>query len=133
MKQFASVLPKELLFPDQPPLAIEAISDKAVHDQAVLYKKTMEALGVKPDGIPATAWDPGFLAVAALKKYGAGMTADQFKTYLSTLQGYPGAMGRYDFREAPQRGLGETSVIIARWDAHQDWWTAVSHPGGAPL
>jgi branched-chain amino acid transport system substrate-binding protein len=133
MKQFVNVLPKELLFPDQPPLAIEAITDKAVHDQAVLYKKTMETLGVKPDGIPATAWDPGFLAISALKKFGTSMTGDQFKGYLTTLQGYPGAMGRYDFREAPQRGLGETSVIIARWDARKDWWTAVSHPGGAPL
>jgi branched-chain amino acid transport system substrate-binding protein len=133
MKQFVNVLPKELLFPDQPPLAIEAITDKAVHDQAVLYKKTMETLGVKPDGIPATAWDPGFLAISALKKFGTSMTGEQFKGYLTTLQGYPGAMGRYDFREAPQRGLGETSVIIARWDARKDWWTAVSHPGGAPL
>jgi hypothetical protein len=42
-------------------------------------------------------------------------------------------MGRYDFREIPQRGLNEESVIIARWDPHSDWWLAVSHPGGAPL
>jgi hypothetical protein len=41
-------------------VAIEAISDKGVRDQALLYKKTIDALGVKPDGIPATAWDPGF-------------------------------------------------------------------------
>jgi branched-chain amino acid transport system substrate-binding protein len=133
MKQFANYLPKELLFPDQPPLALEAISDKGVRDQVLLYKKAMNALGVKPDGIPATAWDPGFLMIAALKKFGFGMTADQLKGYLSTLQDYPGAMGRYDFREVPQRGLNEESVIIARWDPHADWWLPVSHPGGAPL
>jgi branched-chain amino acid transport system substrate-binding protein len=133
MKQFAGYLPKELLFPDQPPLALDAITDKAVRDQVMLYKKTISALGVKPDGIPATAWDPGFLIVSALKKFGFGLTSDQLKTYLSTLQNFPGVMGRYDFREIPQRGLNEESVIIARWDPHADWWQAVSHPGGAPL
>jgi branched-chain amino acid transport system substrate-binding protein len=133
MKQYANFLPKELLFPDQPMLAIEAISDKGVRDQALLYKKTIDALGVKPDGIPATAWDPGFLVVKALKKYGTSMTSVQLKTYLSTLQGYAGAMGRYDFREIPQRGLNEESVILTRWDKAKDWWVPVSHPGGAPL
>ncbi len=133
MKQLANFLPKELLFPDQPPMAVEVISDKAVRDQVLLYKKTISAMGVKPDGIPATAWDPGFLVVAALKKYGLTMTSEQLKTYLSTLQDYAGAMGRYNFVEIPQRGLNEESVIIARWDAKADWWRPVSHPGGAPL
>jgi branched-chain amino acid transport system substrate-binding protein len=133
MKQLANFLPKELLFPDQPPMAVEVISDKAVRDQVLLYKKTISAMGVKPDGIPATAWDPGFLVVAALKKYGLTMTSEQLKTYLSTLQDYAGAMGRYNFIEIPQRGLNEESVIIARWDAKADWWRPVSHPGGAPL
>jgi branched-chain amino acid transport system substrate-binding protein len=133
MKQYASFLPKELLFPDQPPLAVEAISDKGVRDQVLLYKKTIGDLGVKPDGIPATSWDPGFLVINALKKYGTNLTPEQLKTYLSSLQGYAGAMGRYDFREVPQRGLNEESVIVTRWDAQKDWWTPVSHPGGAPL
>jgi hypothetical protein len=41
-------------------------------------------------------------------------------------------MGRYDFREVPQRGLNEQSVIITKWDAQKDWWVPVSKPGGAP-
>jgi branched-chain amino acid transport system substrate-binding protein len=132
MKQYASFLPKELLFPDQPPLAIDAITDKGVREQAVLFNKTIAGLGIKPDGIPATTWDPGWLFIAALKKYGFGITAAQAKDYLSTLRGYAGAMGRYDFRDIPQRGLGEQSVIITKWDAQKDWWVPVSKPGGAP-
>jgi branched-chain amino acid transport system substrate-binding protein len=132
MKQYAAFLPKELLFPDQPPLAIEAIADKGVRDQAVLFNKTIAGLGVKPDGIPATTWDPGWMFIGALKKYGFGITAAQAKEYLSTLRGYAGAMGRYDFRDVPQRGLGETSVIITKWDGQKDWWVAVSKPGGGP-
>jgi len=131
MKQYAAFLPKELLFPDQPPLAIEAITDPGVRDQAVLFNKTVAGLGVKPDGIPATTWDPGWLMIGALKKYGFSITAAQAKEYLSTLRGYAGAMGRYDFREVPQRGLNEQSVIMTKWDAQKDWWVPVSKPGGA--
>jgi branched-chain amino acid transport system substrate-binding protein len=132
MKQYAAFLPKELLFPDQPPLAIEAITDKGVRDQAVLFNKTVAGLGVKPDGIPATTWDPGWLIISVIKKYGFNVTAAQAKEYLSNLHGYAGAMGRYDFREVPQRGLNEQSVIITKWDAQKDWWVPVSKPGGAP-
>ena len=133
MKQFGALLPRVLLFPDQPPLAVEAVSDRGVRDQVLLYAKTVGALGVKPDGIPATTWDPGFLIVGALRKYGPAATGTQIKSYLAALHGYAGAMGRYDFREIPQRGLNEESVIIARWDGQRDWWVPVSHPGGAPL
>lgn len=133
MKQYAAFLPKELYFPDQPPLAVEAITDPGVRAQIELYVKTLRAMGVKPDGIPATTWDPGMLAVAALRKYGFGMTAAQFKEYLSTLRGFAGAMGRYNFIEVPQRGLSVQSVIITRWDAQKDWWVAASKPAGAPL
>jgi branched-chain amino acid transport system substrate-binding protein len=132
MKQYASFLPKELLFPDQPPLAIDAITDRGVRDQAVLFNKTVAGLGLKPDGIPATTWDPGWLMIGALKKYGFNVTAAQAKEYLSSLRGYAGAMGRYDFRDVPQRGLSEQSVIITKWDPQKDWWVPVSRPGGAP-
>jgi branched-chain amino acid transport system substrate-binding protein len=133
MKQYAPFLPKDLYFPDQPPLAMGAITDPGVRSQIELFLQTMKSLGMKPDGIPSTTWDPGMLAVAALKKFGTGMTADQFKDFLENLQGWPGAMGRYNFREVPQRGLSVQSVIIARWDAQKDWWVAVSKPAGAPL
>ena len=133
MKQYAAFLPKELYFPDQPPLALNAITDPGVRAQIELFQTTMKSIGLRPDGIPSTTWDPGMLAVSALKKYGLSMTADQFKDYLSTLQGWPGAMGRYNFREVPQRGLSVQSVIIARWDAQKDWWVAASKPAGVPL
>lgn len=132
MKQYAAFLPKELLFPDQPPLAIDAITDRAVRDQAQLFYKTVSGLGLKPDGIPATTWDPGWLMIGALKKYGFNITAAQAKDYLETLHGYAGAMGRYDFQGVPQRGLNEQSVIMTKWDAQKDWWVPVSKPGGAP-
>ncbi len=133
MKQYAAFLPKELYFPDQPPLALNAITDKGVRAQIDLFIRTMRSMGVKPDGIPATTWDPGLLVVAALKKYGFGMTADQLKEFLSNLQDWPGAMGRYNFREVPQRGLSVQSCIITKWEPRTDWWVAVSKPAGSPL
>jgi branched-chain amino acid transport system substrate-binding protein len=133
MQQYAAFLPKELYFPDQPPLALNAITDPGVRTQIELFQGTLRAMGVKPDGIPSTTWDPGMLVVAGLKKYGVGMTADQFRDYLSNLKDFPGAMGRYNYLEVPQRGLSVQSVIIVRWDAQKDWWVAASKPAGAPL
>ena len=98
-----------------------------------MFIKTVSGLGVKPDGIPATSWDPGWMMIGALKKYGFNVTAAQVKAYLSTLRGYAGALGRYDFTTVPQRGLNEQSVLIMKWDAQKDWWVALSKPGGAPL
>lgn len=133
MKQYAAFLPKDLYFPGLPLLAVDALTDSSIRSQVDLYLRTLDAMGIKPDIMPATAWDPGMITVAAVKKYGFGMTADQFKEFLVGLRGFAGVMGRYDFREVPQRGLGVQSVFITRWEAKKDWWVAASKPAGAPL
>jgi branched-chain amino acid transport system substrate-binding protein len=42
-------------------------------------------------------------------------------------------MGPYDFPAIPQRGVGQSSVVITRWDGAHDQWVALSRVGGAPL
>jgi branched-chain amino acid transport system substrate-binding protein len=132
MHQYGQFLPKELLFPDQPALAVDEISDRGVKDALNTFYTTLTAMGIKPDIIPSTSWDPGLIVVAALKKLGLNATAAQIRDYIANLRGFAGVTGRYDFRAVPQRGLGPNSVIITRWDPQKDTWVGVSKPGGAP-
>ena len=41
--------------------------------------------------------------------------------------------GHYDFTKFPQRGIGEASEYVGRWDATKDTWIGVSNAGGAPI
>jgi branched-chain amino acid transport system substrate-binding protein len=133
MKLYANFLPRNLYFPGLPMLALAALTDGEVRSAANLYIRTLDSLGIEPDIIPVTSWDPGMITVSALRKYGFAMTADQFKDYLTHLRGFAGAMGRYNFEEVPQRGLSVQSVFVTRWDPRKDWWVAASKPAGAPL
>jgi hypothetical protein len=41
--------------------------------------------------------------------------------------------GPYDFTRFPQRGLGENSAIVVKWDIERGAAQAVSRFGGDPL
>jgi branched-chain amino acid transport system substrate-binding protein len=131
MQQYADFLPKELYFPDQPSMAPEEVTDRGVKDALNTFFTTLTKMGVKPDVIPSTTWDPGMLVVEALKRRGLGATAAQLREYIANLRNWPGVTGRFDFKAVPQRGLGANSVIITRWDAGRGTWVGVSKPGGA--
>jgi branched-chain amino acid transport system substrate-binding protein len=132
MHQYAQFLPKELLFPDQPALAAGQVTDPGVKAALNTFYSTLNGMGIKPDVIPSTTWDPGMIVVAALKKLGFNPTPAALREYIANLKGFAGVTGRYDFAAVPQRGLGQSSVIITRWDSQKDTWTGVSKPGGAP-
>jgi hypothetical protein len=40
-------------------------------------------------------------------------------------------LGKYNFRDAPQRGLTMSSLIMERWVPENDGWVPVSKPGGS--
>jgi branched-chain amino acid transport system substrate-binding protein len=132
MHQYAQFLPKELLFPDQPALAAGQVTDPGVKSALNTFYTTLTGMGIKPDVIPSTTWDPGMIVVAALKKLGFNPTPAALRDYIANLKGFAGVTGRYDFPAVPQRGLGQNSVIITRWDAQKDSWVGVSKPGGTP-
>jgi hypothetical protein len=133
MQQYADFLPKELYFPDQPSLAPDQVSDRGVKDALAVYFSTLGGMGIKPDVIPSTTWDPGMIVVEALRHSGLDATAAQLRDDVANLRGFAGVTGRFDFKAVPQRGLGPTSVIITRWDAQRGTWVGASKPGGEPL
>jgi hypothetical protein len=73
------------------------------------------------------------LFVEALQKFGPNATASQVRDYVAKLKNWPGINGRYDFVKEPQRGLGDESVVMVRWNPATDSWKALSKPGGVPL
>ena len=85
-----------------------------------------KAAGLHADIGLIAAWDPGIITVAALKKYGFGLTTAQMKDFIDTLHGFPGVYGIYDFRDGSQRGLAPSNGIVVKWDPARDYWTPVS-------
>jgi len=132
MKQYAAFLPKELLFPGLPFLAGPASRGRARSVQQQFYQAFAEA-GIRPDFIYSTSWDPGLIAVEALRSLGTQATAEQLRAHIASLHDFSGVSGDYDFRDGSQRGLSERNVVVMRWDGGKGTWSAVSRLGGAPL
>jgi branched-chain amino acid transport system substrate-binding protein len=133
--QFAALLPKELYFPDYASeIGLSEIPDVQTRRAVQAFRAAMVAVGVaKPDEAYSAGWDAGLLVVEAYRKLGAAATALQIHDFFASTKGWVGTRGPYDFRAYPQRGLSQSSVVMARWDAATDAWVAVSKPGGAPV
>ena len=133
LKQFEHLMPQELIFPGNPYLVPDAITDRAVADAVRVMYAELAALGAKPDQGHNSVWDAALLVVAALKKLGPAATTDQVRDYLAHVHDWAGIDGRYDFRGVPQRGLGRDFVVMVRWDEKKGTFNALSKPGGEPL
>jgi branched-chain amino acid transport system substrate-binding protein len=135
LAHFADVLPKDLIFPtNASQLPPDRIEDPATRRAVRTYLTAMSAAGVaKPDESNGGSFDGFMLVVDAYRKIGTNATAVQLRDELATLRGFVGVMGPYDFPSIPQRGLGQSAVVITRWDGPHDQWVALSRAGGAPL
>jgi branched-chain amino acid transport system substrate-binding protein len=132
MKQYASFLPKEMLFPGPAFLAHVAASRRAGAVQRQ-YFDALTAAGLPPDFVSSTAWDPGLITITALRSLGPTATAEQVRAYIAGLHGFSGISGEYDFRTSSERGLTDKNVIILQWDGDKKTWIARSELGGKPL
>jgi hypothetical protein len=133
MHQYASVLPPGMVSAGVPSVAVDSIAPGPLHDAVKLYVDSFKATGVDPDVSQADAWDPAMIVVSAFRKLGPDATAPDIRQYISTLHGFAGANGIYDFRDGSQRGLNTASGIMLRWDATKGTWVAISKFGGVPL
>jgi branched-chain amino acid transport system substrate-binding protein len=133
MKAYAGFLPKNALFPANAPFGASQLPKGALKQRVTEFYDAFKAVGVRPDVGQITPWDALLLIVSAYRKLGPDATAAQVREYLTNLRGYVGAMGPYDFRAKPQRGLDESNVLMVRWDTAADTWVGVSTLGGKPL
>jgi branched-chain amino acid transport system substrate-binding protein len=133
MKQYASILPKELYVESTSCLAPAEIANKAEKAAYETYVAAMAAHGTPVDCLQSTAWDPALMVTTALRHVGTNATAEQLRTYIANMQGVAGVNGIYDFKRVPQRGIDDHAVIIMRWDKDTTTWIPVSKPGGVAL
>jgi branched-chain amino acid transport system substrate-binding protein len=129
--QYKSFLPKELYFPGARGFSLEP-GRGGVHDAQVTYFNALKAAGMKPDVAPSLIWDPAMLVVDAYRHLGTEATAEQIRTHISTLKGWAGVDGVYDFtdKEHANRGLGQDAGIMYRWDPDKEQFTIVSKIAG---
>jgi branched-chain amino acid transport system substrate-binding protein len=130
LTSYASFIPKELYF--AAPLALAPVDRArgAVDTAVQRFRDAFTSTNVRPDIGMLLPWDPLLLYVEALRHLGADASAAQLREYIARQRAWTGAMGQYDFVSYPQRGLGDRSLILARWDAPRNDFTRASRPGG---
>lgn len=133
MAQFASILPKELLFPAYRAMTEGTVRPGPIKDAQTAFFAALKTKDLKPDAASVTGWDPMMIVLSAYQKFGLSMTAQQLHTYMLDLHGFPGVNGLYDFRDGGQRGIDSHAIVIDRWDPKKTGFTVVSGPGGAML
>lgn len=133
MEQYTRFLPKEMYFTLNAAMLPDRVADRATRSADKDIKEALTPLSVRVDSPLASTWDSALIVLSAFRKLGMNASAEQLRTYFANLKGFTASAGRYDFTVFPQRGIGEASEIIGRWDATQNTWVTVSKPGGAPL
>jgi len=131
MAQLTAVLPKELAFAAYPSYVEGAVVPKAVADQEALFRRTLGAAGIKPDGGYAGVWDMASIVFDALRHLGPDPSAEAVRAYIANLRGWAGITGVYDFRQFPQRGISVGGYIMTRYDPERSAFVPISKPGGA--
>jgi branched-chain amino acid transport system substrate-binding protein len=134
MKQFAAILPRELISAAPPNIVLDTLPNGQVKNAVRQFIDAFKAVGIRADISEANGWDPAQIIISGLKKLGPNATANELKEYISTLHGYAGACGMYDFRAGDQRGLtAAQNLVMVRWDVPKDSWVTISKFGGTPL
>lgn len=133
LSSFTNVLPHELLFSGGSFLNGNRAAGDPLRAAVAEFLSACAGGGVPPTIVAAAAWDPGKIAVTALRRLGPSATADQVRAYIEGLHDFAGAGGIYDFRSGDQHGLHQSDVLVVRWDPGRESYSLVSRQGGAPL
>jgi branched-chain amino acid transport system substrate-binding protein len=133
LKQYSSILPKQLVSAAFPAAASEFPVPGPFANAVKRYNSAFATVGVRPDASQAIGWDPGWIIVGAYKKLGPSPTAEQLKQYLSKLSGFVGATGIYNFPAVPQRGISVSdSGLMVGWDPAKNAFVPLTKVGGSP-
>ena len=133
MDQYASFLPKDIYFISQRYIARDVSGKGPVRDAQLAFYKGLAEQGIDPDSGHNLPWDPALITIAALRAVGVQASAKMLHDELESFHGTAGTNGIYDFRAGDQRGVGLSSLVIAKWVPAKKTWATVSHPGGRPL
>jgi branched-chain amino acid transport system substrate-binding protein len=132
MTQNAGYLPKDLTFAGTLGTIQGSVANGPVRRAQDIYFRALDAQGVRANAAHNHCWDAIYMIVDAFKRLGPEATAVQLHDYITHLRGWTGVNGPYDFRNGDQRGIGEKSLIVFRWDPASRDFVAASGPEGHP-
>jgi branched-chain amino acid transport system substrate-binding protein len=133
LKQYAPIMPKELLFPGLPSLTPDQLPNGPLKRAVATFRAAFAGNPNQPGAGENQVWDLTLIMMDGLRKLGLNATAAQLRDYALNVKGYTGIYGPFDFTANPGRGVGIDGVIIQRWDSAKNTFVAVSNPGGAPM
>ena len=130
LSQYKSFMPKELIFSAVLAFAQTGLGAGPVKDAQKVYFDAFKAAGLTPNFPNTLAWDPALIVLDAYRHLGTNATGSQIRSYINGLHGFAGINGIYDFRAGDQHGIGENGVVMVRFNASNDTFTAVSKRSG---
>ena len=131
LESYASFIPDNLYMALASYIAPDVLPP-ALKTEVRTYLQAIKTAGLRPAQAQTSSWDPGLLAISALRSLGSTATAAQIRSHISRLTAFPGTQGVYDFRKRPQRGVDGEWVFVSRWDSPKDTMVQVSKAGGTP-
>jgi branched-chain amino acid transport system substrate-binding protein len=132
VKQYGELFPKECYAAGMLYYAGNDVTSQATRAAISKLNYAANVIGAQPDQVFISAWDPSALIVDALKKVGPDAGPAKLRDYLIGLRGWIGVNGPYDFKEIPQRGVGQRAVVVVRWNREKSQFDPVSKLGGVP-
>lgn len=133
LKQYAQIMPKELLFPGLPSFTPDQLPNGPLKRAVTTFRAAFAGDPMQPAAGENQVWDLTLIMLNGLRKLGLNASPAQLRDYALNLKGYTGIYGPFDFKANPGRGVGIDGVIVQRWDPAKNDFVGVSGPGGAPL
>jgi branched-chain amino acid transport system substrate-binding protein len=119
LEQYNPFLPKTLLFLAGGGVVADPTISGKQKDAQTTYLNAYKAAGVRPEYAATLIWDPAMIVIDALRHTVTTPTSKTVNDYIQSLTNWAGIAGVYDFKAAPQRGLGQSSTVIYRWDTEK--------------
>jgi branched-chain amino acid transport system substrate-binding protein len=132
-KQFGTLLTDNMYVPAMAFYGGTAGTERRTRDAMNLLATSFRAAAAAPDQVAISAWDPTMVLVDALRAVGVDAPASKVRDYMVSSQRFTGVNGPYDFRSIPQRGIGQSAVLMVRWDSARGEFRPLSGLGGEPV
>jgi branched-chain amino acid transport system substrate-binding protein len=126
MKQYASILPKELLFNGARGVIPDPAATGKMRQAQQTYFDALKKAGTESNYSLLGVWDPAMIVVDAFRHLGTEATAPQLHDYIEKLKGWTGVLGTFDFTSGNQRGVPVEATAVFRWNGTTDDWEQVA-------
>ena len=116
MQQYASFLPKELFLNGSRGITPDPTAGGAMKRAQDGYFAALAKAGLRSEFATSIPWDPMNIILEVLRRAGPDADGQKTRSTLQSMKGFTGIEGTYDFTSHDQRGLGQSSAALFRYD-----------------